>query len=75
MPSNEEQPSQTNGTGNNLNEGNVNNVPSSSNGAERFSQSSTSDEPYFARARMEGRSDHLERLAAQLKETDELLKN
>ncbi|KAL5333833.1 hypothetical protein BJX70DRAFT_403172 [Aspergillus crustosus] len=73
MPSDQEQSSQANGTGNNLSEGNVNNVPNSSVGADRYSQSSSTDEPYFARARMEGRSDHLEQLAVQLNETDELL--
>ncbi|KAL2820824.1 hypothetical protein BDW59DRAFT_150594 [Aspergillus cavernicola] len=77
MSSNGQDSSQmTNGTGNNLSEGNVNNVPDeSSGGVDRFSQSSSSDEPYFARARMEDRSQHMNQLTSQLDATDELLKN
>ncbi|KAL4784595.1 hypothetical protein BJX76DRAFT_356953 [Aspergillus varians] len=66
----------TNGTDSNLSEGNVNNVPDeSSRGSDRFSQSSSADEPYFAHAGMDDRSDHMSQLTSQLDASDELLKN
>ncbi|KAL4928325.1 uncharacterized protein BDV17DRAFT_291811 [Aspergillus undulatus] len=66
----------TNGTNSDLSEGNVNNVPAERNsGADRFSQSSPADQPYYARAGMQGRSQHMSQLTSQLDASDELLKN
>ncbi|KAL3469780.1 hypothetical protein BJX99DRAFT_264869 [Aspergillus californicus] len=76
MSSNGQGSAQTNGTGGNLSEGNLSNVPDeSSGGVDRISQSSSSDEPYFARARMGDRSQHMSQLTSELNATDELLKN
>ncbi|KAL4918916.1 hypothetical protein BDW62DRAFT_200313 [Aspergillus aurantiobrunneus] len=76
MSSNGQESSQmTNGTDSNLSEGNVNNVPDeSSRGADRISQSSSADEPYFAHSRMEDRSEHMSHLTSQLDASDEVLK-
>lgn len=65
-----------NGMGKGLSKGNLNNVPNENNGSsvDRFSLSSAAEEPYFARARMEGRSEHMSQLTNQLDATDELLK-
>ncbi|PKY02492.1 hypothetical protein P168DRAFT_291636 [Aspergillus campestris IBT 28561] len=56
--------------------GHLNNVPDQSSGGvvDRFSQSNAAEEPYFARARMEDRSDHVSRLSSQLDATDEIMK-
>ncbi|KAL2808041.1 hypothetical protein BJX63DRAFT_436488 [Aspergillus granulosus] len=64
----------TNGTDSNLSEGNLNNVPDES-GVDRWSQSSSSDSPYYAHAGMGDRSDHMNQLSSQLDASDELLKN
>ncbi|KAL4956411.1 hypothetical protein BDW69DRAFT_181625 [Aspergillus filifer] len=76
MSSNGQGPSQMrNGTNSNLSEGNVNNVPAEgSSGADRYSQSSSSDQPYYARAGMQDRSQHMSQLTSQLDASDELLK-
>ncbi|CEN61395.1 hypothetical protein BJX68DRAFT_266770 [Aspergillus pseudodeflectus] len=75
MSSNGQDGSQmTNGTDNNLSEGNLNNVPDES-GVDRYSQSSSSDSPYYAHAGMGDRSDHMNQLSSQLDASDELLKN
>lgn len=66
----------TNGASNGLSMGHLNNVPNESSGSvvDRFSQSNAAEEPYFARARMEDRSDHVSRLSSQLNATDEIMK-
>ncbi|KAF9893581.1 hypothetical protein FE257_010893 [Aspergillus nanangensis] len=77
MPSGNKGPAKmSNGMGSGLSAGNVNNVPdeSNSNAVNRFSQVSASDEPYFARARMQDRSEHVSRLSNQLDATEEILK-
>ncbi|KAL2850329.1 hypothetical protein BJY01DRAFT_245499 [Aspergillus pseudoustus] len=75
MSSNGQDASQmANGIDSNLSEGNLNNVPDES-GVDRYSQSSSSDSPYYAHAGMEDRSDHVNQLSDQLDASDELLKN
>ncbi|PIG82933.1 hypothetical protein AARAC_009423 [Aspergillus arachidicola] len=66
----------TNGMNKGLSAGDLSHVPDGSSHCvvDRFSQSSAADEPYFARARMQDRSDHVSRLSSQLDATDEILK-
>ncbi|KAL4891722.1 hypothetical protein BDV59DRAFT_203313 [Aspergillus ambiguus] len=66
----------SNGIGSGLSAGNLNNVPDESNNniVNRFSQVSASEDPYFARARIQDRSEHVSRLSSQLDATEELLK-
>ncbi|KKK13090.1 hypothetical protein AOCH_006427 [Aspergillus ochraceoroseus] len=64
-----------NGMSSHLSAGNLNNVPDESNrGVDRFSRSSAADEPYFARARMQDRSEHASRLSNQLNATEQIMK-
>ncbi|EAW11194.1 uncharacterized protein ACLA_088850 [Aspergillus clavatus NRRL 1] len=75
MPSVNEKSNLSNGAGHGLSAGKLSHVPdASAGGVDRFSQSSLADEPYFARARMQDRSDHASRLSSQLHATDEILK-
>ncbi|KAL4761481.1 uncharacterized protein BDW70DRAFT_159737 [Aspergillus foveolatus] len=63
------------GVDNKLSEENLKRVPDESGrGAERFAELSSEDSPYFARAAMENRSEHLNQLKSQLDATDELLR-
>ncbi|KAL4744607.1 hypothetical protein BDW72DRAFT_208889 [Aspergillus terricola var. indicus] len=64
-----------NGANNKLSEENLKRLPDESGrGAERFAELSSEDSPYFARAAMENRSQHLDQLKSQLDATDELLR-
>ncbi|KAB8227780.1 hypothetical protein ETB97_010285 [Aspergillus alliaceus] len=78
MSSGSKQPTQmvTNGMNKGLSAGVLSHVPDGSSGSvvDRFSQSPAADEPYFARARMQDRSDHVSRLSSQLDATDEILR-
>ncbi|KAL6236296.1 hypothetical protein BDW75DRAFT_239386 [Aspergillus navahoensis] len=76
MPSNGQGLSQNpNRADNKLSEENLKRVPDESGrGAERFAQLSSEDSPYFARAAMENRSQHMRQLKSQLEATDELLR-
>ncbi|KAF7590462.1 hypothetical protein BBP40_002806 [Aspergillus hancockii] len=78
MSSGSKQPANrvTNGFNKSLSAGELSHIPdgSSSSVVDRFSQSSAADEPYFARARMQDRSDHVSRLSNQLNAMDEIMK-
>ncbi|OGM44199.1 hypothetical protein ABOM_007044 [Aspergillus bombycis] len=65
-----------NGMNKGLSAGDLSHVPDGSRNSvvDRFSQSPAADEPYFARARMQDRSNHVSRLSSQLDATDEILK-
>ncbi|PYI05740.1 hypothetical protein BO78DRAFT_317287, partial [Aspergillus sclerotiicarbonarius CBS 121057] len=63
----------SNGMGSSLSAGNLSHVPDGSSGSmERFSQSA--DGPYYARARMADRSEHVSRLSSQLDAAEQILK-
>ncbi|OOF96128.1 hypothetical protein ASPCADRAFT_130450 [Aspergillus carbonarius ITEM 5010] len=65
----------SNGMGSSLSAGNLSHVPDGSSGSmDRFSQSSPADGPYYARARMADRSEHVSRLSSQLDAADQILK-
>ncbi|PWY78493.1 hypothetical protein BO94DRAFT_626525 [Aspergillus sclerotioniger CBS 115572] len=65
----------SNGMGSSLSAGNLSQVPDGSSGSmERFAQSSPADGPYYARARMGDRSEHVSRLSSQLDAADQILK-
>ncbi|KAG2419295.1 hypothetical protein HFD88_004090 [Aspergillus terreus] len=77
MPSgNKNATKMSNGMSSGLSAGNLNNVPDESrnNIVTRFSQVSAAEEPYFARARMQDRSEHVSRLSSQLDATEAILK-
>ncbi|KAL4905350.1 hypothetical protein BDW74DRAFT_177724 [Aspergillus multicolor] len=76
MSSNEHASSRSlNGTDNKLSAENLRRVPDESGrGADRFDKSSSANSPYFARAAMENRAQHLSKLKSQLNATDALLK-
>ncbi|RAL04914.1 uncharacterized protein BO80DRAFT_461390 [Aspergillus ibericus CBS 121593] len=62
----------SNGMGSSLSAGNLSHVPDGSSGSmERFSQA---DGPYYARARMGDRSEHVSRLSSQLNAAEQILK-
>ncbi|KAA8647455.1 hypothetical protein EYZ11_004849 [Aspergillus tanneri] len=65
-----------NGMGSGLSAGNLSYLPDESNNGNvnRFSQSSAADGPYFARARIQDRSEHVSRLSSQLDATDAIMK-
>ncbi|RDW69083.1 uncharacterized protein DSM5745_08843 [Aspergillus mulundensis] len=64
-----------NGTDSKLSADNLRKVPDDSGrGADRFANSSSADSPYFARAAMENRAQHMSELKSQLNATDALLK-
>ncbi|PWY79860.1 hypothetical protein BO83DRAFT_424205 [Aspergillus eucalypticola CBS 122712] len=64
-----------NGMSSSLSAGNLSHIPDGSSGSmERFSQSSAAEAPYYARARMGERSDHVSRLSSQLDATEQILK-
>ncbi|KAK1145402.1 hypothetical protein N8T08_004277 [Aspergillus melleus] len=66
----------SNGTGSSLNAGNLSHLPdeSKSGTVDRFVRAAAADEPYFARARMPSRSEHMSRLSTQLDATDKIMK-
>ncbi|PLB45441.1 hypothetical protein P170DRAFT_478406 [Aspergillus steynii IBT 23096] len=66
----------SNGAGSSLSAGNLRHLPDESkNGnVDRFIQAAAADEPYFARARMPSRSEHMSRLSSQLDATDKIMK-
>ncbi|PYH42646.1 uncharacterized protein BP01DRAFT_385304 [Aspergillus saccharolyticus JOP 1030-1] len=59
-----------------LSPGNLSQIPDDTSGSmvERFKQAPAADEPYFAQARMQDRSQHISRLSSQLEEAEKALR-